>query len=411
MSTLNRGNLKMAVMSLRSAKWRSLLTMLGIIIGIVSVVTIVGIGEGMKHQIAGQVNHFGNDLITVRPGKVVMPDAKHAITTADTLFGYSNVSGLTERDLSAAKKAENVGKVAPLGVVSGVATNQDRKLDDGVVIATSPDLPELLNQKVRYGGFFNDDSELSGAVIGRQVAYKLFDQSVPLGKTFVFRGQSFTVRGIMEDFKSPPLSPTNNFDNVIFIPYQMAGHLTNGSTQYYSILAKPDTGVPLDTAMYSIKQNMAEARGGQHDFTVLNQEQSKKMSSGIIDLLTGFITAVAAISLLVGGIGIMNIMLVSVTERMHEIGIRKAVGATNQQIWIQFMLESTVLSAIGGIVGVTLAIIVDILLRTYTTYEPIISWEAILIATAVSVAVGVVFGTAPAIKAARKDPIEALRHE
>lgn len=411
MKTLNRGNLKIALTSLRSAKWRSLLTMLGIIIGIVSVVTIVGIGEGMKRQIAGQVNHFGADLITVRPGKVAMPNAKHAITTADTLFGYSSVSGLTPKDLEAVKHTDGVGKVAPLGVVSGVATNQDRKLDDGVVIATSPDLPDLLNQKVRYGGFFHEDSELSGAVIGRQVAYKLFDQSVPLGKTFVFRGQSFTVRGIMENFDSPPLSPTNNFDNVIFIPYQMAGHLTNNSTQYYSILAKPDKGVHQDQAIASIRDNMAEARGGQQDFTVLNQEQSKKMSSGIIDLLTGFITAVAAISLLVGGIGIMNIMLVSVTERMHEIGIRKAVGATNQQIWLQFMLESTVLSAIGGVVGVGLAIVVDLLLRTYTTYEPIISWSAIVIATGVSVIVGIVFGTAPAIKAARKDPIEALRHE
>lgn len=408
----SRGNLKMAVTSLRNAKWRSMLTMLGIVIGIVSVVTIVGIGEGMKRQVTEQISHFGKDLIMIRPGHVEEPSTKKILADTDMLFGRTALSGLTVKDYETIERTQKVDKVAPLGVVSGAATSSDgTTTTDTMMIATSPDLPAVLNQTVRYGGFFDEDSELSSAVIGRQAAYELFGQHVPLGKTFTFRGQSFTVHGVFSEFKAPPLSPTANFDNAIFIPYQMAQHLTKNTTQFYAILAKPGQANELKPAIANIRSELTKAHGNQQDFSVLDQKTSVAMSSGIIDLLTTFITAVAAISLLVGGIGIMNIMLVSVTERMHEIGIRKAVGATNHQILSQFMLESTVLSAVGGVAGVLISLLINMLLHVYTSYQPAVSWEAIIIATCVSVAVGIIFGTAPAIKAAKKDPIEALRHE
>lgn len=408
----SRGNLRMAINSLRNTKWRSFLTMLGIIIGIVSVVTIVGIGEGMKRQVTDQISHFGKDLIMVRPGHVAEPSTKKIMADTDMLFGRTALSGLTVKDYETIDQTDKVNKVAPLGVVPGVATSSDgTSAPNTMMIATSPDLPAVLNHSVRYGGFFDAESDLSSAIIGRQAAYDLFGQHVPLGKQFNFRGQSFTVHGVFNEFKAPPLSPTANFDNAIFIPYQMAQHLTKNTTQFYTILAKPGSPKELKPAMSSITTNLAKSHGDQEDFSVLDQEKSVAMSSGIIDLLTTFITAVAAISLLVGGIGIMNIMLVSVTERMHEIGIRKAVGATNHQILSQFVLESTVLSAVGGMAGIVLSLFINMMLRVYTSYEPVVSWQAIVIATTVSVAVGIIFGTAPAIKAAQKDPIEALRHE
>lgn len=411
MTFFSRGNLKVAIASLRKAKWRSLLTMLGVIIGIVSVVTIVGIGEGMKRQVAGQISHFGKDLIMVRPGHVAEPDAKKMLTSTDMLFGRTSLSGLSHQDFATIKDAKGVKYAAPLGIISGEVVGPERKSQDSLIVATAPDLPEALNQNVRYGSFFDDESELSSAVIGQQVAYKLFGQTVPLGKTFTMRGQSFTVRGVFADFNAPPLSPTANFDNAIFIPYQMANHITQNTTQFYAVLAKAGSTDAVKPTIASIQKNLSKAHGGQQDFSVLDQKRSIIMSSGIINLLTTFITAVAAISLLVGGIGIMNIMLVSVTERMHEIGIRKAVGATNRQIMQQFLLESTVLSTVGGVLGVTISVIVNLLLNTYTSFKPAISVAAILIATIVSVAIGIIFGTAPAVKAATKDPIEALRHE
>jgi ABC-type antimicrobial peptide transport system permease subunit len=208
-----------------------------------------------------------------------------------------------------------------------------------------------------------------------------------------------------------PLSPTAEFDNAVFIPYKTAARLTNNNSHLYVLLAKPADGVPMDVAVSAITDRLRETHGGQQDFTVLSPEQNIATSSHLLDLLSTWIMAVAAISLLIGGVGIMNIMLVSVTERMHEIGVRKAIGATGRQILGQFMLEAVVLSVLGGIIGIALSLVVQGLLYAYSDLRPVISWEAIGIATAVALVIGIVFGTLPALKAARKDPIDALRHE
>ena len=410
--TISHGHLKMAFMSVRKNKWRSLLTMLGIIIGIVSVVTIVSVGNGMKQQVTGQIDRFGKNLIMIRPGHVTKTSAKQALGNSDILFGRTSLSGLTNQDYQVTKQTKDIKQVAPLGLVSGrVVASDNVALPDSLVIATTPDLPAALNQSIRYGSFFDDDSELSSAVIGQQVAYELFGQRAPLGKTFTLRGQSFSVRGVMSEFNSPPLSPTANFDNAIFISYKAANQITASTTQYYAILAKPNATTNVQTAIGSITTNLKKSHGGEQDFSVLDEQRSVDSASDVIDLLTAFVTAVAAISLFVGGIGIMNIMLVSVTERMHEIGVRKAVGATSHQIMLQFLLESAVLSTLGGLVGVLLSILTSFLLHTYTTYKPAMSWSAVAVATLVSMAIGIIFGTIPAVKAARKNPIEALRHE
>lgn len=409
----SRGNIQMALDNVRSTKWRSLLTMLGVIIGIVSVVSIAGIGEGVKQQVSGQINKFGKDLITIRPGKVEIPEARKLVTNSDVLFGRTALSGLSLSDLEALKSAHHVSHMAPLGIVSGSIQVDGQKFNDNntLIIATSPDLPEILQQDVKYGSFFDLTTDTDSAVIGRNVAHKLFGENIPLGRQFVVRGQNFTVRGIFPGFHASPFSPTANFDDSIFIPAKMAKQITNNEVQFYSILAKPDTPDQRKAAMTSISQTLAAAHGGEDDFSVLDQDKTIAMSSSIIDVLTTFTTAVAAIALLVGGIGIMNIMLVSVTERMHEIGIRKAVGATNRQILTQFVLEAVTLSVAGGVIGIAVSLLASFLLNTYTELKMIITWEPVVFATVVSVAVGVIFGAAPAIKAARKDPIEALRHE
>jgi putative ABC transport system permease protein len=413
--TISHGNFKMAFTSVRKNKWRSLLTMLGIIIGIVSVVTIVSVGNGMKQQVTGQINQFGKNLVMIRPGQATNSGAKQMLGNSDILFGRTALSGLTNQDYQTVRHTKGVKNVAPLGLVSGQVVSSEENVTlptaNSLIIATTPDLPTALNQSIHYGSFFDDESELSSAVIGQQVAYDLFGQRAPLGKTFTLRGQSFTVRGVMSEFDAPPLSPTANFDHAIFISYKAANQITASTTQYYAILAKPNDTTNVKTAIHDITGNLKKSHGGEQDFSVLDEQQSVAAASGVIDLLTAFITAVAAISLFVGGIGIMNIMLVSVTERMHEIGVRKAVGATSHQIMLQFMLESIVLSATGGVLGVMVSILTSFLIHTYTSYKPAMSWTAVGVATLVSVAIGIIFGTIPAAKAARKNPIEALRHE
>jgi len=410
MPTFSRGNIKMAIASVRNTKWRSMLTMLGVIIGIVSVVMVVGIGEGVKQEVAVQINQFGDDLITVRPGNVYK-DGKIA-TNTDVLFGLNSISGLTEKDLAAIRKADHVRLAAPLSVVPGSIKAEGKTFDNNLVLATNSDLPGALNRSVPYGEFFASKDEGGNfAVIGKHVATAMFDDNVPLGRSFEFRGQTFIVRGVFDEFKSTPLSPVSNFNSAIFIPYQVAERLTGNSTQMYSILTKPDKPANTDKAMTAVNRELLAAHGGQKDFSVLDQKQSLDSSSNVLDLITTMIAAVAAISLFVGGVGIMNIMLATVTERMHEIGVRKAIGATNRQILNQFIMEATVLSLFGGVVGIILSLLGVYGLRVYTDLKPIVSWQAIVLATATSLAIGILFGALPAIKAARKDPIEALRHE
>lgn len=412
MSAMMRGNFRMALAGIKSAKWRSLLTMLGIIIGIVSVVTIVGIGEGMKKQIAQQIDHFGKDLITIRPGTIDTGGTKRVLGSSDVLFGLDAMGGFNVADVETVQKTEGIDVVAPLGVVPGAVQADENSLRGGVVVATNSEMPAALNQGLAYGEFWDEKNEDSHfAVLGHQAAVTLFKDQAPLGRTFTFRGQTFMVRGVLEEFKNQPLSPTAEFDNAVFIPYKTTARLTGNDSHLYVILSKPAEGVSVEAAAAAITDSLREAHGGQQDFTVLTPQQNIESSTRLLDMLTTWIMAVAIISLLIGGVGLMNIMLVNVTERMHEIGVRKAIGATSRQILSQFMLEALVLSLIGGILGILLSLATQGILHTYTELKPVISWEAIAIATAVSIIVGIIFGTLPALKAARKDPIEALRHE
>jgi ABC-type antimicrobial peptide transport system permease subunit len=404
----------MAFSSVRGAKWRSVLTMTGVIVGIVAVVTVVGIGEGVKRQVSQQLTNFGQDLVTVRPGKPAKDMSVTATTQTDTVFGMGTALGLSVNDVDVIQKSGEAKAVAPLGTVSGIVQVGDRAFANTPVIATNPDLPVVLNQKIEFGDFWddsNDEGNTYTAVIGKNVAANLFEENAPLGRTFMFRGQSFVVRGVLADFSNVPFSPTASFDNAIFLPYHTAAAMTKNNAALYAILVKPVDSKHVDDTVRGVSQHLRDAHGGQKDVAVLGPNQTADSGNSVVKLLTTWIIAVAAISLFIGGVGIMNIMLLTVTERMHEIGVRKAIGATNHQILAQFITEAVVLSVMGGIIGIALSLAVTGILYVYTDLKPVISWQAIVIATGVSLTIGVLFGAIPAVKAARKDPIEALRHE
>ena len=407
------GYIKLARASMRSSRWRSVLTMLGIIIGIVSVVTTVSIGEGVKTQVVDQINKRGNDLITILPGRPLERDGLTYIKTLNPVSAQTAIV-FGESDYKTVEKVKGVDKIAPFGHVAGEVKSGDKPYPNAQVIATSADLPQILNQKVEFGSFFtgSNDSTAKGAVIGRTVAEQMFGENVPLGKSFTVRGTSFVVQGIFEEFAdTSPLLPLNNYDDAIFISYPIGQELMSGNMQIYQILAKPDKPENTSLVIDAISATLKKSRGNQQDFSVLRQADNLALAEDVLGLLTSLIAGVAAISLLVGGIGIMNIMLVSVTERTREIGIRKAVGATNRQILYQFMTEAAVLSFVGGILGVLFALIVNFLLRITTDLQPVITPEIIFIASGVAFGVGIIFGIAPAAIAARKDPIDSLRYE
>ncbi len=411
-----RGNVKMAAASMRNTKWRSFLTMLGIIIGVASVVTVVSIGEGIKHQIDGQIDQLGRDLITVRPGLPPQHTNNGAIENIKVILGPGSGGTLSEQDVATVAKTEGIGLAVPLSTVQGEVSVGERKLasQSPIVLGTTSELASMLHGPVEHGSFFDEmgiREEPNVAVIGLNVARNLFQQSVPVGRSFEFLGQQFIVQGVLKQFDTTPLSLATDFNDTIFIPYSTAQKLTGNNARIYQILAKPADASQLDSAVANTNASLKSAHQGQQQFSVLRQDESLAVTNTILDLLTKLTTGIAAISLLVGGIGIMNIMLVSVAERMHEIGIRKALGANNRQIMMQFMAEALVLSACGAFIGILLSLLLNFILHISTTFSPILNWQVMAGAALVSLLVGVIFGTAPAIKAARKDPIDALRNE
>jgi putative ABC transport system permease protein len=408
---LGKGNVKMAVAALRSSRWRSLLTMLGIIIGVLSVITTVSLGEGIKQRIVGQITRSGPDLITVRPGRIVTRDQHGSITSVNLLSAF-NLGSLSEDDLHTIQNTKDVKEAVPFSYITGVAHIDDREYNSGPLIATSDGAARMLNQKLAFGNFFGpEDSEKNAAVIGKKVAEQLFKENVPIGKSFTVRDQTFIVHGIFEEFTTSPLAINADYNYAIFIPYDSGKHIGGSQEQIYQILARPQSPGATSGTVSAITRGLTTAHNGQIDFTVLTQAENLAVANSVLNILTGFIAGIAAISLIVGGIGIMNVMLVSVTERTREIGVRKAIGATNHQILGQFLIEAVILSFTGGIIGVLLAGLANYLMRIFTTLTPVITLPTVIISVGVAVLVGVIFGVMPAMRAARKDPIEALRYE
>ncbi len=408
---MHSGNFKLAFKTLRSSKWQSTLTMFGIIIGIVSVITTVSLGEGIKHQVLGEINHLGSDLITVRAGRGVVRDDAGAITKINPEFMYGFGSGsLSDQDVAIIQGSKLIKESSPIRLYSGSAKVDNREYPDGFILGSSPALPKLLQQKVEFGNYFSEaeDNRLV-AVIGKRVAEQLFRENIPVGQTFSLRGQDFIVRGVFEEFKPGLLGQGIDLNKAIFVPNASIKEVVGTAAPVVRVLARPKSVAESSNAAIAISKELRTSHGGQNDITVLRQSENLEVTGGVLDILTGFIAAIAGISLLVGGIGIMNIMLVSVSERTYEIGIRKAVGATNRQIRSQFMAEAIMLSAVGGILGISISFALNFIIRVSTNLSPIITWPVVAIAFSVAFGVGVVFGTIPAVKAARKDPIDALR--
>ncbi len=410
MRIINDGQIKSAIDAFRLAKFRNFWTMLGIIIGVASFILVVGISEGVKLQISGQISKVGTDIITIRPNAVQV--AGSSSDSLALLSGLSVSGSLSSKDLSLIANTKGVQQVVPESAMTANIKGTLRSYKSGLVIGTTPNLVSVLNQSLSYGNFLsstaNQDNQV---VVGSQASIDLFNENVPLGQTVYINGSPFTVSGILNPFSATPLSSGAEFNKALFISYGNSESMSNNTVTTYQILALPNNPSKTIATKNAINSRLLSSHGGQSDFQVLDQAQNLNSSSSILNLMTKLIIGVAAISLLVGGVGIMNVMFVSVSERMHEIGIRKAMGATNRQILNQFLIESTTLSVIGGLIGIAIAYFIDLIMRLFTNIQPSITINIILIATLISIIVGIIFGSFPAFKAARKEPIDALRSE
>lgn len=398
-------------------KVRSALTILGIVIGVTAIILIVSLGQGAQNLVLGQLQGMGADTIVIRPGQ----EPTGLSDVGSTLFSDS----LTQRDVEALTRTSNVPAleaIAPAVAVSEKPAYEGETYRRAQVMGWSAEfMAEMFDIYPERGTLFDEadiKSRARVAVIGSAVAEELFDNEDPLGKSIKVRDQKLRVVGVLP---SEGQNPFFNIDDVVVVPYTTAQSYLLGINHYHEIMVRVSDADLVDRSIrdveYTLRQTHDIDNPENDDFYVVTQQGAIDQIGVILNVLTMFLASVVAISLVVGGIGVMNIMLVSVTERTREIGLRKALGATRQNILTQFLIEAVVLTGVGGIIGIALGALFGYLASIGLSSALNLDWhfqfplQAAILGIGVSALVGVVFGIYPAQKASKKSPIEALRYE
>lgn len=388
---------KLALSSLRANKLRSALTTLGIIIGVFSVILLVSLGNGLQTYITGQIAGLGSNIIFVVPGKIGGSQGPGEGVNKLTI---ANVKYFEERMDDIALISPMVSKITTVKYLNN--SNQDTN-----IWGVSADFPDIISTEIVQGTFFTNTQERNGskvAVIGQTVKKNLFPNTNPVGKKITLSGARYTVIGVAASKGS---SLGQDQDNVVVIPFTAAQKLF--SIDLANAIYISATSPELVELVQKRAKEVLLTRLEEDDFTIMTQEQTLETVNNITSVLTAALGGIAAISLIVGGIGVMNIMLVSVTERTKEIGLRKALGAKRKDILLQFLLEAVMLSLLGGIIGILLGLAASAIIASFF-FATVTPWSVFL-AFGFSMAVGIIFGITPAYRASRLSPIEALRYE
>lgn len=404
-------NIRIAFAALRANTVRSFLTMLGVIIGVFSIIALLGIGKGVKQDVTGQITELGSNLIIVLPGQVQTESGGFNPTAS------VGASTLTERDLQLLKTLPDIMVATPLSLLAGLPTVSERTAPSTLSLAVETGYFEILSSADLVAGRLISDEDLQEKravmVLDTGPRQALFPDRTPeeiLGERVNFNGQPYEVIGVVASPESQSVFGGTGITNALFVPYTTAKQLVE-NTQIFRIALKADPNQDVKQVATAVETAVRELHGDVKDFTVFTQEDLLGIIDTILGILTTAIVGIGSISLIVGGIGIMNIMLVSVTERTREIGLRKAVGASNGNILLQFLTEAITLSLLGGALGVAIAAFLSIPLKSQVGLALVVDLNSILTAVGFSVGVGVLFGVAPAVRASRLNPIEALRYE
>jgi len=393
--------------SILSNKLRSGLTILGIVIGIASVISMISLGEGTQRMIQSNIESLGSNLLTIYPGII---RAGHGIISSGRGFAQS----LKNEDIEVIKNIEGVLYVSPEIQRRFQIIAPNGKNTNSTVIGVLPDYFFLRSLDLQNGSFFTEEQNKNlnkVAILGATVKEDLFSEDEAIGSTIRINKVNFKVIGVLQPKGGSSFA---NFDDMIFIPSLTMQKILTGSDYLSSIVLSAQD----KNEVQELKQEITIRLAKKHnvdpqdpDFSIISQADILSTLNQITTTFTLFLAAIAGISLLVGGIGIMNMMLTTVTERTREIGIRKAVGAKRKDIVFQFLTEAIILTSLGGVIGIILGWVISQLISQFIGIHTYISLDSVFLACGVSVLIGVIFGYYPAKKAANLNPIEALRYE
>jgi putative ABC transport system permease protein len=411
---MNHENLVTAIQAVWRNRMRSILTTLGIVIGITSVIVVVAIGQGVKRQIARQTSVLSKDIVFIRPSAKNQLDILGLGQVNNSISG-SSISSFNSAEVKAIGTIAELKDVTPIGIIPGEVSYQARKYSIGSVVSTAPEMFNILNPTILYGNaLLPEDAKKNVAVLGKPIADQIFQEQNPVGKTFQIGTKDFVVVGIIDSVTTSTVDLSFDYNTAVIIPSDPASALLSADAAPLTvqILARLVEGKNIEDAKASIVKSIDSASGGKHPVPSVNTSNDTiEVTSYVFRQITFFIGSIAFISLVVGSVGIMNSMYAMVNERSREIGIRKAIGASNGQILQQFVTESVILCCFGGIVGLVFSGFTIIVLNLITDLQPIFTWQIALITLIVSIATGIVSGILPALKAASKDPIAALRND
>ncbi|MGC8668787.1 MAG: ABC transporter permease [Chthonomonadales bacterium] len=395
-------NFAAAIRALRENWLRSVLTMLGIAMGVASVVLLVSIGRGVEEDIGRQIETLGVNTVIVVPGKL----DRNGQPNPMSMIGISSLTWKDVRDLTA---LPGVDQCVPLMFIYGAVERSGRSYS-GFVVGCTPGIVKIRPRPFTEGRFFTDEERHSRVcVLSSDPKEEIFGKEAAVGRQIGVQGVRFRVVGVLAP-EDASLFAMFSFANLIYVPIEAAQSAFRAG-QVNRILVKSDYRVPPEVLLSRIRGILLRNHQGREDFGILTQAVLLRAVYRVFNIVTWMLAAISAVSLLVAGVGIMNIMLVTVTERTREIGVRKTVGARRLDIFLQFLWEAVALSVTGGTIGVAVAAAACAAVSSHTPLRPLVTFQAVALAFGVCFAVGTLFGVAPAIRAARMNPVDALRWE